>query len=189
MLYHVSPVHGIKVLEPRVSTHGKAYVYAIENSVTALLFGAPKDDFDFMMDEEDGIPVVYECYPGALEVRYKGKNCSVYEVEETGFLRSVTGWEPELVCESAVPVIRETVVTDLYGMLADEADNGNLKLHRYREEMEYKQLIEDHITDRLIRFRSLEHDYINTDMRFKKYYSGLVENVRARITDGVITEE
>ena len=40
MLYHVSSTQNIKVLEPRVSTHGKAYVYAIENLVTGLLFGA-----------------------------------------------------------------------------------------------------------------------------------------------------
>ena len=34
MLFHVSSTPDIKVLEPRVSTHGKAYVYAIENLVT-----------------------------------------------------------------------------------------------------------------------------------------------------------
>ena len=36
MLYHVSSIPGIKVLEPRVSTHGKAYVYAIDNLATGF---------------------------------------------------------------------------------------------------------------------------------------------------------
>lgn len=68
MLYHVSATPGIKVLELRVSTHGKAYVYAIENLITGLLFGAPKDDFDFLIStNESGFPTCYECYPGALE--------------------------------------------------------------------------------------------------------------------------
>lgn len=47
MLYHVSHTPGIAILEPRVSSHGKPYVYAIENLVTGLLFGVKKDDFDF----------------------------------------------------------------------------------------------------------------------------------------------
>lgn len=43
MLYHISKVSGVKVLKPQVSTHKKAYVYAIENPATGLLFGAPHD--------------------------------------------------------------------------------------------------------------------------------------------------
>lgn len=39
--------------------------------VTALLFGAPKDDFDFIMDiNEEGIPEIYECYKNAFEIIY-----------------------------------------------------------------------------------------------------------------------
>ena len=60
MLYHVSPVAGLKTLQPRVSTHGKEYVYAIDNMVTALLFGAKKDDFDFLLyTDEKGTPIIY----------------------------------------------------------------------------------------------------------------------------------
>ncbi|MDF2588581.1 MAG: hypothetical protein K0S41_2422 [Anaerocolumna sp.] len=44
MLYHVSNIHGLNTLEPKVSTHGKAYVYALEDSVTGLLFGVRQDD-------------------------------------------------------------------------------------------------------------------------------------------------
>lgn len=52
MLYHISKIAGLKILKPQVSTHKKAYVYAIENVVTGLLFGAPHDDFDFIISEE-----------------------------------------------------------------------------------------------------------------------------------------
>ena len=55
MLYHISKIAGLKILKPQVSTHKKAYVYAIENVVTGLLFGAPHDDFDFIISEENGI--------------------------------------------------------------------------------------------------------------------------------------
>lgn len=36
MLYHASKIAGLTELKPYVSTHGKGYVYAIRNGVTAL---------------------------------------------------------------------------------------------------------------------------------------------------------
>lgn len=45
MLYHVANQGGIKVLEPHMSSHGKAYVYAIEHLATALVSGAKHDTF------------------------------------------------------------------------------------------------------------------------------------------------
>ena len=57
MLYHVSQHRGLTTLRPQISTHGNAYVYAVDNIVTGLLFGAKKDDFDFFIytneNEED----------------------------------------------------------------------------------------------------------------------------------------
>ena len=39
MVYHVSATPGLAVLVPRRSSHGKAFVYAVDNLVTGLLFG------------------------------------------------------------------------------------------------------------------------------------------------------
>lgn len=182
MLYHVSRQRGIKVLEPRVSSHEKAYVYAISNIVTALLFGARHDDFDFLIDEdENGRTVIYECYPKALEKIFCGKSCFVYEVEEEGFLRGVTSWEPELVCENAVKVVRETTVDDLYQRLLLEEEQGNLRICHYSEEIEYRKLISEHIVDRMIRFDVL--DRLETDERFQTYYRKLIEGLLA-VMDG-----
>ena len=90
MLYHASTQTGIKELIPQSSTHGKKYVYALRNRLTAILFGAPKDDFDLLLDEDGGKPVIYECYPNALKHVYWGKSCSVYSVREEGFLSGQT---------------------------------------------------------------------------------------------------
>ena len=173
MLYHVSSTSGIKILQPRVSSHGKAYVYAINNLVTALLFGARHDDFDFLLTEEDGRPIVYECYPSAFEQVYTDKSCSVYELAEEGFLRGMTSWEPELVCERPVEIKSETFVSDLYGYLLEEEKRGNLVLNRYEDTSEYKKLISEHIVDRIIRFDALPR--IDTDERFQKYYKKLCD--------------
>lgn len=182
MLYHVSSAPDIKVLEPRVSTHGKAYVYAIENLVTGLLFGAKKDDFDFFIStDEAGIPSCYECYPGALEEKYKDKSCTVYELSEEGFQRGKTSWSVELVCETEVPVQRSIYIPDLYIRLLEEEQKGNLRIHRFENNTEYKQFISRHIVDRLIRFDALQ--YAKTDKRFQTHFKGLVDGLQS-LMDG-----
>ena len=182
MLFHVSSTPDIKVLEPRVSTHGKAYVYAIENLVTGLLFGAKKDDFDFIIStDESGIPSCYECYPGALETIYQNKSCTVYELSEEGFQRGKTSWSVELVCETAVPVQKATFIPDLYIRLLEEEKQGNLRIHRFENNTEYKQFISRHIVDRLIRFNALQ--YAKTDKRFQSHFKGLVDGLQS-LMDG-----
>ena len=62
-------------------------MYAVDNIVTGLIFGAHHDDFDFLIyTEDDGKPVICECYPNAFEFIFKGKSCFVYEVNDEGFL-------------------------------------------------------------------------------------------------------
>ena len=177
MLYHVSATAGIRTLIPRESSHQAAYVYAIDNPVTGLLFGAKHDDFDFLIDEEAGIPVVYECYPDAFRACFRGKGCTVYTVPEEGFRRGVTGWDPELVCDHPVDVLSETAVPDLYNRLLDEVAGGNLRLYRYRDEPEYRQIIAGHIVDRLIRFDALDRQ--STDPRFQKYFGPICDALRS----------
>ena len=133
MLYHISKIAGLKILKPQVSTHKQAYVYAIENVVTGLLFGAPHDDFDFIISEENGIPVIMECYPDVFRLSFKGKKCSIYEISDAGFMRGVTSWSPEFVSENEVAVVREIAVNDLYSRLLDEESCGNLIIRRYED--------------------------------------------------------
>lgn len=180
MLYHVSNIHGITMLEPRESTHGKKYVYAIENVVTGLLFGAKQDDFDFIIDMDHEITEVYECYPHAFEIKYKNQNCSVYELEDTGFLRGQTGWDAELVCETPVKVCREIFIDDIYTALLNEIEQKNIILHRYRDTLEYKSIISEHIVDRLIRFDMLNSPKL--DQRFYKYYGKIIETLKELIS-------
>lgn len=176
MLYHVSPVSGLRELRPQVSTHGRAYVYAAETAAMGLLFGAKQDDLDLLIDLDDGVPTVYECYPEALRTVYHGKRCSVYELHEEGFRRDLTSWAGELCCETAVPVERETVVEDLYRRIWEEEERGTLRLHRYAADAAYKRLISAHIVDRLIRFDLL--DRAEEDARLRAHFWGIVTALR-----------
>lgn len=184
MLYHVSHKSGLRVLQPRTSTHKKPYVYAIENMVTGLLFGVKMDDFDFMIStDENDKPVVYECYPCAFQKIYQGKGCSVYEVSDEGFMRGMTSWEPELVCENEVSVIDEIVVADLYERLLEEEKSGNLKIYRYEFNDEYREKIASHIVDRIVRFDIDLSNIIEKDRRFDVYYKGIVQEL-LKVMDG-----
>ncbi len=182
MLYHVSNVSGLTVLHPNTSTHKKAYVYAIDNLITGLLFGAKHDDFDLLIcTDEHGVPEVYECYQNAFNSVYYGKSCSVYRLKENGFLRGMTSWSPELVCETDVAVEKEIVVPDLYERLLQAEKDGELILHRYSQNMEYRKIISKHIVDRLIRFGKIEQ--AKNDTRLQQHFGKLINELN-KVMDG-----
>lgn len=172
MLYHASKVSGLRMLIPKESTHGKKYVYAIGNRLTAILFGAPKDDFDLLMDEADRKPVLYECYPHALKRVYEGKACSLYTVEEDGFLPHQTGWEPELVCEREVPVVHEEQIPNIYLEIAAASGRGECVLHTYSEDEAYRNFLRDELRERVRAFR-LTKEQMDGDPRFVRYFYSL----------------
>lgn len=178
MLYHVSPNAGLKTLYPHVSSHNKAYVYAVENLGTGLLFGVHHDDFDFCIStDENGLTTVYECYPDAFKNIYQGKCCSVYVVDDEGFQRGLTSWSAELVCDKEVAVQNEITIADLYERLIEEESLGNIKIYRYEFNDDYRKKISAHVVDRFIRFQIDLHNCLKWDIRFSTHYKGIVEGL------------
>lgn len=172
MLYHASATADLKVLEPHVSTHGKAYVYAIKSRLTAMLFGVTKDDFDFLMDEKKGITFLYECYPDALKRVYEGKACSVYTVSEDGFLTGQTGWAAEFVNPMPVEVVCEEKIEDIYGKIMEAADRQMCVIHSYEESEDYLDFLRRELQER-VRLFGLTEEHMRADFRFEKYFKDL----------------
>lgn len=184
MVYHVSSKAGLKTIQPHISTHKKPYVYAVDNIVTGMLFGAKHDDFDLMISADgNNTPIVYECYPDAFRKVYQGKTCSVYVVDENGFQRGLTSWDPEVVSENEVEVKEEITVDDLYQRLLTEEENGALKVFRYEFSNEYRKIIASHIMDRLFRFEIDLDNCMEKDIRFATYYKDMLQAL-AYIRDG-----
>ncbi len=173
MLYHASHISGLKELRPQVSTHGKPYVYAIRSKLMAMLFGTPKDDFDLLIDVEDGKAVLYECYPDAVKKVYSGKTCSLYTLEETGFLEGVTGWEEELVCSAPVQVVAEEKVDDIYGRIMDAVQENACEIHLYERSESYLSFLRDELQARVDAF-GISEEYRNRDPRFVAYHNSLL---------------
>ena len=172
ILYHASCVAGLKELTPRASTHGEAYVYAIDNAVAALLFGAPKDDFDVLMDEEDGRPILWECRPDALRAVYAGRGCALYAVPAEGFLCGQTGWRPERVCKTPVPAIREETIPDLYERLLAAEAEGLCVLHRFRADKSYHAFLCGEFRARIAAF-GITENAVRADARFAPFLEEL----------------
>lgn len=175
MLYHASALPGLHTLLPHPSTHQTAWVYALSSPAAALLFGAPHDDFDLLIDVEADTAQVWECWPGAFTAAFRGKSCSLYQVAEDGFLSGQTGWAPEWVSAQAVSVVQETPVPDLYTALQDEQAAGRLYLHLWEDSSDYKGLISRHILDRLIRCDILDGP---VSPRLQQHFGLLIDGLR-----------
>ena len=173
MLYHASHISGLKELKPYVSTHGKPYVYAIRSKLMAILFGTPKDDFDLLIDAEDGKAVLYECYLDAIKQVYSGKSCSLYTVEETGFQRGMTGWDEELVCSSPAKVVLEENIPDIYMEIMKATGEGICEIHSYERSEAYLSFLRDELQERVDAF-GITEEYRKQDSRFVQYHNVLL---------------
>ena len=174
MLYHASQQSGIKELVPHASTHGKKYVYAINNRLTAILFGVPKDDFDILLDEVDGKPAIFECYPNALRKIYFEKTCYLYVLNEEGFLSNQTGWEPEMICEHSVPVVSEEKIKNIYNEIIDSICTSDCIFHEYSTDEKYQAFLKDELSERVMHF-GITDEQMDTDPRFELYFNSLLE--------------
>ncbi|KYH34756.1 hypothetical protein CLTEP_12210 [Clostridium tepidiprofundi DSM 19306] len=67
IVYHGSNINGLQIIEPKVSSHGKSYVYATTNKVIATLFLARWNDYIFRVGHFNGRLHIVENYPEALK--------------------------------------------------------------------------------------------------------------------------
>jgi len=150
-IYHASRTRGLKVLEPRVGTHKQAWVYATVNPVLALTYGAEWCNYDFMQTvDQQGKVYLSECYEGAFDTIYKGRNCSLYELEDSGFERK-TSFVGEVVSPNSAKVLGETKIEDIYAELLKHEKAGELVVNRYEKTEWYKNYIESYIIESLVK--------------------------------------
>ena len=179
-LYHVSSIPDLKILEPRVSTHGKPYVYATENLEFAMLFGSKKSngDFDGTYGINDGKPFFYEAYPGALKRRFSGEECYIYEVDSANFEKGKTSFSGEVVSEKPAKILNCKKVNDVYQYLLNEISAGKMIFKQYDDsDKEYVSMMEEYIRDRIIRFNVLQNKDSNIYKFCKEYFPKIVQEI------------
>lgn len=155
MLYHGSRTEGLNIIEPRISDHGQAFVYATENLIVAAIYlcnavEKPYNWFPYGFNKDD-IPVYNEYYPNAFEEVAKGVSGFLYEIK-TLTMETENHSNNELpqaihfsrikgcyVFKSVVKTTGRTVVPDTYDFLMDAMRNGQFLISRY-EDRTQKQL-------------------------------------------------
>lgn len=180
-IYHVSTVPNLKVLKPRVSTHGKAYVYATTYLEFALFFGGIKSagDFDGIYGIKDDIPFFYEAYKGALKRRFDGAKCYIYEVDPSTFEKYKTSFKGEVTSEKPVKVLSCKKIDNLYQHLLELNENGKLQLRFFEDTKEYKKMIYDHISDRIISFNILDNKNSGIYRFCKRHFPTVLEELNS----------
>lgn len=169
-IYHVSKTPNLKVLEPKLCSHSKAYVYASYNLETALLFGGELwSDWDFIYKRnyESGLLTFSETYPDIFNKTFKGKSCIIYEVEDDGFKQGQTNMWDEIVSENPVKVLSERKVDDIAKELEKFEKLGKIKIEKYENTDEYKQKVEKHILN-LRKYSDINHQH-NTPVLLKHF--------------------
>lgn len=161
-LYHVSHVPNLTLLQPKVSTHGKSYVYATKNLTVALLFGSNKSmgDLDGAYGGgSDGVkPYFYEAFEGAFKRRFENVTCYIYEIDPTNFLENQTSYKSELVSSEPVKILSSTKVENLYDTLIGLSKVGKLDLRFYdKDNPEYVEFMKKHLKHRIKLFGILDN--------------------------------
>ncbi len=170
-IYHVSKIHDLSIIEPHICSHDRAYVYASYHLETALLFGGELwTDWDFIYKRnyDTGELTFSETYPNIFRKTFKGKNCSIYELEDSGFLEGQTNMWDEIVSSNPTKVIREIKINDLANEIKQLEKNHKIKVELYSNAEDYKEKIKNHI-------KNLQK---YSDIRNQENSSDLLENLK-----------
>jgi hypothetical protein len=129
-VYHASIRQGLTMIEPRVGTHGQAWVYAAKDLVTASMFLGEHHDFILASGFAD-IPYICERFAGAFDRAKANLTGSVYVLPDSSFQTNRTGFHAELVSERAVIPLLEIPIEDAKTHLLEFQDSGQLKIYSY----------------------------------------------------------
>lgn len=155
MYYHASSTKKIKELEPRISNHKKPLIYfsSKRENVLVYLSNAIKKyciENNFNYDgiyttwasysfDKDGILVVEEYYPNALEETYKGISGYIYYVNKIDDIKKQPDIPFAFITNHPVKIDGFEYIKDAYDEIILEEAKGNIKIIRYEDFIKQKK--------------------------------------------------
>jgi len=175
-VYHSSKVGGLKVLEPRPSTHKIPWVYATKDIATTAMFLG--DNFDFICQTgfSKDKPYIWERIKGAFDLGYKNKKGSIYYLKPDSFKENMTSFTPEIVSEIPVEVEKEVIIDDVQNFLINLEKEGKLKIFMFPNTPEGRASNKEDIVER----------GINWTIDFGENTLGQIEEYHPDVLDRVI---
>ncbi len=163
--YHCSPTPGLRVLEPRTpeSFSKPRAVYLTTLLPMAHMYGIRNYEYTYGYTREGQI-YLEEYFPDALNILYRGKSASLYRCAP---VRTESTRIPnEAVSDTAVPVLEEIFIPDVYQALLEQERQGALVIRRYGELTERQLAWVRQVEADTIR----EHDLVNKPGPMADYY-------------------
>ena len=131
IVYHGSPVVGLKTLTPHQSTHGN-YVYATKEKLVALILsGKYGDDMTFSLfrNGHDDPWKLVERIPNGFATMFNN-SASIYTLNDDSFKDIQTGFS-EVVSEKELATLSEERIDSVYAEIKKLAQEGKIKVYQY----------------------------------------------------------
>ena len=133
MYYHCSPIHRLKILEPRKPKNfdKPAQVYMTTLLPMALMYGVRNFEYTYGYTK-DGQIYYDEFFPNALQILYVHKSASLYECLPE--VTDTTRIPNEVTSVLPVKILREVFIPDVMQALLEQERLGNLVIHRFEQQ-------------------------------------------------------
>ena len=183
-VYHGSHTSGLKKLIPHKSTHGN-YVYATEDKTLPVIFsGVAGDDLVYSLFRENkGSWQLVERVPECFSIIYN-TSASVYTLESDSFKDIHTGFT-EVVSETAVDVVQEEKIPNVYQELERLEKEGLIQIYHYPKRPESIPKDDLDLLERTIEYTKMNNGSVNklTFGRLLYLHPNLLKKVNETLSD------
>lgn len=150
-VYHGSNIGGLKIIEPRVSSHDKSFVYASTDIATATLFLARWNDYIFRVGYIDGKLHIVENYANALKDIYENKKGYIYVLNGEEFRKDDSLWCGEVICEKACVVEECKAIKNILEELYTYSQHDFLEIYEYPNRPDFYPMDDSDLIEKLER--------------------------------------
>lgn len=149
MYYHATKFKDIKILEPRVSNHGKPFVYFSEKRENVLVYLSNAiekycKETNFKHDKtytpwgpygfgKDEILELTEYYPNAIYETYKGVSGYIYYVQEIKNIEKLKDIPFAYVSKEKITIDSVEYINDAYEEIIKAEKDGKIRIVKYEE--------------------------------------------------------
>jgi hypothetical protein len=136
-VYHSSIRQHLRLIEPRVGTHGQAWVYAARDLVTASMFLGQHHDFILASGLTGDMPYIVERFAGSFNRAKANVTGSIYVLPGSSFQANRTGWQGDLISEIAVIPVLEIPIGNAKTHLLELRDAGKLEVYHFPDRPQF----------------------------------------------------
>lgn len=131
IVYHASKLQGLKIIEPRISTHDHEWIYATKKKEESMMYLGIGYDLIIATGSYNGQLEIIERFEGALEHAYLNQKGSIYRLNGSLFKKGLTSYSMEVVAEGPQEVLEEERIENAMDSILQLEQEGMIKIYRY----------------------------------------------------------